>query len=264
MHHIGAVRLENRAQGLFADDAEHRARAPVRQVMVAAVELDRAKVRDDNRAVVGICLDDRCGDPTMNVQPREQPDDELSEKARHAVKDIHEVRRGVGLRHVLAVHDLVPEVFVDGIKRRFILAAHDGERLGRFVRKLLFDHERRGHAVSLIEVLIRDKAVHLRAERNRLDERGNDDVEHCVGEVGMLRVFLLQICVHIGQIDRLGEIGLVVAAVGIDDWRNKMHAVQIAQQHAILPIAEAALRGFFHILFTHLFLVLTKIASRPL
>ena len=200
----------------------------------------------------------------MDIESREKPDDEFAKEARHAVKDVHEVCRGVGLRHVLAVHDLVPEVFVDGIQGRVVLAAHDGERLCRFVRKLLFDHERRGHAVSLIEVLIRDKAVHLRAERDRLDERGDNDVEHRVGEVGMLRILLLQICVHIGQIDRLGEIGLVVAAVGIDDGRNKMHAVQIAQQHAILPIAEAALRGFFHILFTHLFLVLTKIASRPL
>ena len=200
----------------------------------------------------------------MDIESREKPDDEFAKEARHAVKDIHEVRRGVGLRHVLAVHDLVPEIFMDGIQGRVVLAAHNGEGFGRFVGELLFDHERRGHAVSLIEVLIRDEAVHLRAERDRLDERGDNDVEHRVGEVRVLRVFLLQICVHIGQIDRLGEIGLVVAAVWIDDGRNKMHAVQIAQQHAILPIAEAALRGFFHILFTHLFLVLTKIASRPL
>ena len=44
VHFICTVCFEDRAQGLFADDAEHRARAPVRQVMVAAVELDRAKV----------------------------------------------------------------------------------------------------------------------------------------------------------------------------------------------------------------------------
>ena len=232
--------------------------------MVAAVELDRAKVRDDNRAVIGVGFDNRCGDPAVDIESREKPDDEFAKETRHAVKDVHEIRRGIRLCHVLAVHDLVPEVFVDGIKRRFILAAHDGERLGRFVRKLLFDHERRRHAVSLVEVLVGDEAVHLRAERDRLDECGDDDVEHRVGEVGMLRILLLQIRVHIGQIDRLGEIGLVVAAVGIDDWRNKMHTIEIAQQHAILPIAEAALRGFFHILFTHLFLVLTKIASRPL
>ena len=190
--------------------------------------------------------------------------DNRRELLRKYTEKVHAVCRRVDLMYVLAVQDLMAKILVDGIDVGVVLRVDDGERLGGLIGKLLLDDEGHRDLVALVEVGIHDEAVHLRAERDRLDERGDDDVEHRVGEVGMLRILLLQICVHIGQIDRLGEIGLVVAAVWIDDGRNKMHAVQIAQQHAILPIAEAALRGFFHILFTHLFLVLTKIASRPL
>ena len=57
VHLVAAVGLENRTQRFFTDDAEHRAGAPVCQVMVAAVQLDRAEVRDDDCAVVGVRLD---------------------------------------------------------------------------------------------------------------------------------------------------------------------------------------------------------------
>ena len=101
-------------------------------------------------------------------------------------------------------------------------------------------------------------------QRDGFDQRGDDDVEHRIGEVGALRILLLQIRIHVGQIDGFGDVGFIVAAIGIDDRRNEVHAVQVAQQHTVLAVAAAALCGFFHILFTHLFLVLTKIASRPL
>ena len=232
--------------------------------MVAAVQLDRAEVRNDDCAVVGVRLNDRRRNPAVNVEPRENPDDEFTQPARHAVEDVHEVRRGIGLRHVLAVHDLVAQVLVDGIKRRFIFSTHHGKRLRRFVCELLLDDERRRHAVSLIEILVGDEAVHLRTQRDGFDQRGDDDVEHRIGEVGALRILLLQIRIHVGQIDGFGDVGFIVAAIGIDDRRNEVHAVQVAQQHTVLAVAAAALCGFFHILFTHLFLVLTKIASRPL
>ena len=41
-HGHGAVLVEEGGLFLFADDAEHRAGAPVRQVVVAALELDGA------------------------------------------------------------------------------------------------------------------------------------------------------------------------------------------------------------------------------
>ena len=46
---------------LFADDAEQRARAPVRQVVVAAFEMNGTEVGDEHRTVVRVLADQEIG-----------------------------------------------------------------------------------------------------------------------------------------------------------------------------------------------------------
>jgi len=85
------VFMDNRTIFLFSDDAENGAGAPVREMVIAAVELDGAKVGQNHRAVIRVGLDEAVGDMAVHVQTREDPDDEFGEPARHAVEHIHAV-----------------------------------------------------------------------------------------------------------------------------------------------------------------------------
>ena len=64
-------------------------------------------------------------------------------------------------------------------------------------------------------------------------------MEHGVGELCLRLVFLFEIRVHIGEVDRFSDIGLVVAAVRVDQRRNEVHPVEITEQHTIFPVAPA-------------------------
>ena len=59
----------------------------------------------------------------------------------------------------------------------------------------------------------------------------------------MLGVMPGQIGVQIGQVDALGDKGLVVAAVGVEQGHDEVHGVQIPQQHAVLPVSHSAFVG---------------------
>ena len=131
------------------------------------------------------------------------------------------------------------QILMDGIDVGLVLRVDDGQRLRRLIRKLFFDDEGHGELVALIEILVGNETVHLRAQRDRLDESCHDNMEHGVGELCLQLVFLFEIRVHIGEVDRFSDIGLVVAAVRVDQRRNKVHTVQIAQQHTVLPVAPA-------------------------
>ena len=107
------------------------------------------------------------------------------------------------------------------------------------IGKLLLDDEGHRDLVALVEVLVGDKAVHLRPQRDRLDERGHDQMEHRIGEFRFCFVLFLEIRVHIGEVDRLADVGLIVAAVRVDQRRNEVHPVEITEQHTIFPVAPA-------------------------
>ena len=90
-HFDRAVLVIDRALRLFADDAEHRAGAPVRQMMIAAVELNGAKIGDHTRRIIRVCLNDTGGYPAVDIQTRQDPDQELAEPTRHVVEKVHAV-----------------------------------------------------------------------------------------------------------------------------------------------------------------------------
>ena len=208
-------------------------------MMIAAVELNGAKIGDHTRRIIRVCLNDAGGYPAVDIQTRQDPDQELAKEARHMVEEIHVVGRGIDLMDILAVKDLMAQILVDGLDVGFVLRVNNGQRLRRLVRKLLLYNEGHGYLIALIEVLVGNEPVHLRAQRDRLDESCHDNMEHGVGELCLRLVFLFEIRVHIGEVDRFSDIGLVVAAVRVDQRRNKVHTVQIAQQHTVLPVAPA-------------------------
>ena len=75
-------------------------------------------------------------------------------------------------------------------------------------------------------------------------------MEHRVGKFRLGFVFLFEVGVDIREINRLGNVRLVVAAVRIDQRRDEVHAVEITQQHAVLPVAPATL-FLFHNSYSH-------------
>ena len=64
-------------------------------------------------------------------------------------------------------------------------------------------------------------------------------MEHRIGEFRFCFILFLEIRVHIGEVDRLADVGLIVAAVRVDQRRNEVHSVEIAEQHTVLPVAPA-------------------------
>ena len=63
----------------------------VPQVVVAASELNGAEVRENDRSVVGVSLDDRLRNDAVAVELAHEPDEELDEPARQLVENIHGV-----------------------------------------------------------------------------------------------------------------------------------------------------------------------------
>ena len=165
--------------------------------------------------------------------------DNRRELLRKYTEKVHAVCRRVDLMYVLAVQDLMAKILVDGIDIGVVLCVDDGERLGGLIGKLLLDDEGHRDLVALVEVLVGDKAVHLRPQRDRLDERGHDQMEHRIGEFRFCFILFLEIRVHIGEVDRLADVGLIVAAVRVDQRRNEVHPVEITEQHTIFPVAPA-------------------------
>lgn len=214
-------------------------------MMITAVKLDRTKIGDHARRIIRVCLNDARGNPAVDIQTRQNPDQELAEEARHMVEEIHVAGRGINLMHILAVKDLMTKILMNGFDIGLVLRVNNGQCLRSFVRKLLFDDKRHRHFIALIEVLVGNEPVHLWPKRDRFDKPRYDDMEHGVGELCLRLVFLFEKRVHIGEVNRLSDIGLIVAAVRVNQRRDKVHAVQIAQQHAVLPVAPATF-SLFH------------------
>ena len=115
-----------------------------------------------------------------------------------------------------------------------------GQRLAGIVGKELFHHEGRGDLPALVKVFVGDKAVELGPQGHGLDQSRQDHMEQGVGKIRGLGVFLRQKGVYRPQIDVLRDIGLVVAAVGIDQRCDEVHPVQIPDERPVLPVAKAA------------------------
>jgi hypothetical protein len=125
----------------------------------------------------------------------------------------------------------------DGALRLYLQQSHG---LFAAVGKLLFDDKARCHLIALIVVFIRVKAVELRPQNDRLNERRQDHVEKRVLERNALIVFRRNVVLDGLQIHALCDIRLVVRAVGIDDAHDKVQRIHIPQQCCVAPVAPAS------------------------
>ena len=129
---------------------------------------------------------------------------------------------------------------MDGIDGALRLYLQQGHRLFAAVGKFLFNDKARRHLVALVVVLVRVEAVELRPQHDRLGERRQDDVEKCVLEGDALVVFLRDVGLDRLKVHALGDVCLVVRAVGIDDAHDEVQRIRIPQQRRVAPVTPAS------------------------
>ena len=238
LHGHGAVRGVDGPHGLLPDDAEQGAGTPVGQVVIAALELDGAQIGDDHGAVIGVRGDDVRRHPTVLIQPHEEVDGGLADEAGDPVEDIHGPSGGVYLVRP-ALRHLTADVVVDVGECVLVLAVQEGQRLGTLIGELLLHHEGGGYLVALIEVAVDDEAVQLGAQGDGFHQGCQHQVEHGIGKLRLRLILLGDIGVHVGQVDALGDVGLIVASVGVEDAGDVVQGVQLPHQAAVLAVAPA-------------------------
>ena len=218
-------------------------------MVIAALELDGTQIGDDHGVIVGVGGNDIRRHPAVLIQPHEDADGGLADKAGDLVQIIHDAGGGVDLL-AAALRHLLADVRVNVLQRVVLPAVQHRQRLGALVGELLFHHERSGHLVALVEIAVDDEAVQLGPQGDGLQQRRHHQMEHGVGELRLRLILLRQIGVHGGQIDALGDIRLVVAAVGIDDAGDKVQGIQLPQQAAVLAVAPALFLCFHFFLLS--------------
>ena len=212
-------------------------------MVIAALELDRAQIGDNHRAVIRVSGDQVGGHPAVPVQEHQKPHDGFAHPTGHLVEHIHARGGGIHLLGAALLH-LGADVPMHVLHGELILAVEEGQRLRTLVGELLFHHEGGGHLVALIEVAVDDEAVQLGPQGDGLEQGGHHQVEHGVGEVRLRLVLLGQVCVHGRQVHLDGDVCLVVAAVGIDDAGDEVERIQLPQQTAVPAVAPASLLCF--------------------
>ena len=125
----------------------------------------------------------------MLVEPADKSHRRLGQKARQAVEHIHAVVGRVDLLLLAAGRNLLMDLLVDRVDGALRLYLQQSHGLFAAVGKLLFDDKARCHLIALIVVFIRVKAVELRPQNDRLNERRQNHVEKCVLERDALIVF---------------------------------------------------------------------------
>ena len=131
------------------------------------------------------------------------------------------------------------------LQAEILPAVQEGQSLGALVGELLFHHEGGGYLVALVEIAVDNEAVQLRPQGDGFKEGRHHNVKHGVGKLRLRLVALCQVFVHGRQIHPQRDVGLIVAAVGIDDAGDKMQRIQFPQQPSIFAVAPA-LFLFFH------------------
>ena len=140
---------------------------------------------------------------------------------------------------------------MQGVQRFAVLGMDKGQRFAAVITELLFDDKGSGHFIALVKVAVGDKAVQLRPQRNGLNKRRSDDMEHGIGEKLLPLVFPLQILIDRGQVHPQPNVGLVIAAVRVNNARNVVQGIQLPQQASVLAVSSAAF-----ILLCHMVLLL--------
>ena len=182
----------------------------------------------------------------MAVEPADEADRRLGEKARQLVENIHAVVRGVQLLLMARGVDAAADLLVNGVHGVGRRSVKQGDRLLAAVGKFLLDDKARRDLVALVIILVRVEAVELGAQGDGLDQRCHDDVEEGVLELDALDVLFRKVGLDGLQIDALGDVGFVVGAVGVDDAHDKVQGVGLAQEHRVSAVAPASLRSLAH------------------
>ena len=108
-------------------------------MVVAASELYRAEVREDDRGVVGVCLDDGFRNDAVAVELAHEPDEELDEPARQLVENVHGVGSCVACTALFLAAYLLVQLIVQRIKGGVLGSIDEGKALLRGVAELFFD-----------------------------------------------------------------------------------------------------------------------------
>ena len=163
-HGDEAVLIVKRRPLLLADDAEERAGAPVRKMVVAAAQTDGAEVGEEHRGIVRIGSDEEIWTPAVAVEPADEADRRLGEKARQLVENIHAVVRGVQLLLMARGVDAAADLLVNGVHGVGRRSVKQGDRLLAAVGKFLLDDKARRDLVALVVIFVRVEAVELGAQ----------------------------------------------------------------------------------------------------
>ena len=190
----------------------------------------------------------------MLVQPHDEPHRRLAQPPGQLVEDVHLAGGavhlvGAALRHLLA------DVFMHRVDGVVAGGVQHGQGLGPLVGKLLFHHEGRRHFVALEEVAIDDEAVHLGPQGDGFHQCRQHQVEIGIGKVLLRLIAAGHILLHRGQVDALGDVCLVVAAVGIDNAGDEVQRIQFPQQPAVPAVAPPSFLCFhwFLLFFIRIF-----------
>ena len=105
----------------------------------------------------------------MSVEPADEADRRLGEKARQLVENIHAVVRGVQLLLMARGVDAAADLLVNGVHGVGRRSVKQGDRLLAAVGKFLLDDKARRDLVALVIILVRVEAVELGAQGDGLD-----------------------------------------------------------------------------------------------
>ena len=171
-------------------------------MVIAALQLDGAKVGQGNGAVVGVGSHHVGGHPAVLIQPHDELDGGLAQPPGQLVENIHILGGGVGLFAAAGLH-LRADILVHVLHGEVLLAVEEGQRLRALVGELLLHHEGGGHLVALIEVAVDDEAVQLGPQGDGLEKGRHDEMEHGVGEVRLRLILFGKVGVDGRQVDAL-------------------------------------------------------------
>ena len=236
---------------LLADDAEQGAGAPVGQVVIAALELDGAQIGQHHGAVIGVGGHHVFGYPAVLVQKHDEFDGGFAQPAGQLIENVHVLRGGIHL-FAAALLYLRADVLMYVLHGKVLLAVQESQRLCALVGELLFHHESGRYLVALIEIAVDDETVQLRPQRDGFQQRRHDQVEHGVRKARFRLILPGQIRIDRGQVDALGDVRLVIAAVGIDNAGDEVEGIQFTQQPSVPAVASSAF-FLFHMCMLLLF-----------
>ena len=201
--------------------------------------MNGAEIGNKHRAVIRVLPDQKIGAPAVLVKPADKSHRRLGKKARQAVEHVHAVVGRVDLLLLAAGRNLLVDLLVDRVDGALRLYLQQSHRLFAAVGKLLFDDKASRHLVALVVVLVCVETVELRPQHNRLGECRQDHVEKRVLKGDALVVLLRDVRLDRLKVHPLGDVRLVVRAVGIDDAHDKMQRIGIPQQRRVAPVAPA-------------------------